>query len=70
MSYVEHCRKHGQYKGHYCGECIDELYEENVRLREALQQIADGDVAQSSIKGYVDEVYQQIAREALGDKNV
>lgn len=48
----------------------DELREENTKLREALQQIADGDVAQSSIKGYVDEAYQQIARKALGDKNV
>ncbi len=23
MSYVEHCAKHGQYKGDYCGDCIE-----------------------------------------------
>lgn len=23
MSYVEHCNKHGQYKGDHCGECVD-----------------------------------------------
>ena len=36
MSYVDYCRKHGDFKGDYCGECIDELYAENARLREAL----------------------------------
>lgn len=47
MSYVEHCNKHGQYKGDYCGDCIDELREENAGLktsleilREALESIA------------------------------
>ena len=38
---------------------------ENKRLREALKQIADGDVAQSSVNGYLDEAYQMIARAAL-----
>jgi len=37
MGYVENCKKHGQYKGDYCGECIDALYEENARLKEALE---------------------------------
>ena len=31
----------------------------------ALKQISEGRVAPSTIKGYVDEAYQQIAREAL-----
>ena len=60
MGYVSHCNKHGQYKGDYCEDCIDELRKENTKLREALKKIADGDVAQSSIKGNVDEAYQQI----------
>jgi hypothetical protein len=39
MSYVENCSKHGQYKGDYCGDCIDEtqnlidkLSDENTHL--------------------------------------
>ena len=34
MSYVENCNKHGQYKGDYCGECIEDLYAENIELKE------------------------------------
>jgi hypothetical protein len=44
------------------------LTEEIVRLREALEQIAKGDVAQSSFKGYLDEAYQAIAKDALEGK--
>lgn len=43
MSYVEVCQKHGQYHGEICGECYEELKEENIRLREALKEIADQD---------------------------
>lgn len=43
MSYVQICKKHDQYKGDYCGECIDDLYVENARLREALEKIASED---------------------------
>ena len=25
MSYVEHCKKHGQYHGEICGECFEDL---------------------------------------------
>lgn len=46
-------------------EEVKKLEAENARLREALQQIADGGLAPSSIKGYIDEAYQQIARAAL-----
>ena len=67
MGYVNLCKKHGQYKSDYCGECIEDLYTENKRLKEALEQIAKGDVAPSSIKGYIDEAYQDIARAALKD---
>jgi predicted RNase H-like nuclease (RuvC/YqgF family) len=34
MSHVDNCNKHGQYKGDYCGECIDDLYAENMELKE------------------------------------
>jgi hypothetical protein len=40
MSYVEHCKKHGQYHGEICGECFEDLKVENTRLREALKYIA------------------------------
>ena len=42
MSYVEHCKKHGQYHGELCGECFEELQTENIQLRSALEQIAIG----------------------------
>lgn len=48
---------------------MDRLTKENARLRDALEQIAHGDVAQSSIKGYLDEAYQQIAVAALEEKS-
>ena len=41
MSYVEHCKKHGQYHGELCGECFEDLEIENARLREALAFYAD-----------------------------
>lgn len=41
MGYVEICNKHGQYHGDLCGECFEELKEENVRLREALDSLLD-----------------------------
>ena len=37
MSYVEMCEKHGQHHGEICGECFDELKEDNTRLRKAVQ---------------------------------
>lgn len=43
MSYVEVCQKHGQHHTEICGECFDDLKEENARLREALKEIADQD---------------------------
>ena len=45
------------------------LIEENTRFKEALAQIASGDVAQSSIDGYLDEAYQAIAKAALKGKS-
>ena len=41
MSYVDHCKKHGQYHGEICGECFEDLKAENTKLREALQSIVD-----------------------------
>lgn len=47
---------------------IDRLRAENARYREALELIAKGDIAPSSIKhNYIDEAYQQIAVKALGE---
>lgn len=43
MSYVEVCQKHGQYHGEICGDCYEELKEENARLRKALQKYADSE---------------------------
>jgi len=40
MSYVEHCKKHGQYHGEICGECFEDLKVENAKLSEALRYIA------------------------------
>lgn len=37
MSYVEVCQKHGQHHTEICGECFDDLKEENAKLREALE---------------------------------
>ena len=39
MSYVDHCKKHGQYHGEICGECFEDLKAENSRLRAALMSI-------------------------------
>lgn len=39
MSYIQECKDHGQYKGDYCGECIDELYAEVRRLKEERAQL-------------------------------
>jgi len=39
MSYVEVCQKHGQHHGEICSECFEDLKEENVHLREALNII-------------------------------
>lgn len=36
MSYVEYCAKHGEYKGDYCGDCIEEMQEECSALRRDL----------------------------------
>jgi len=51
-------------------DCNNKLFvklkRENIRLKQALKQIADGDIAPSSIGGYLDEAYQEIARIALG----
>jgi len=41
MSYVEHCKKHGQYHGEICGECFEDLKVENARMKQALVLIAD-----------------------------
>jgi hypothetical protein len=42
MSHVEVCKKHGQYHGEICGDCYEELKEENARLRDTLFQIGHG----------------------------
>lgn len=39
MSYVEHCKKHGQHHGEICGECFDDLKVQNTKLREALNDL-------------------------------
>lgn len=39
MSHVDWCHKHGDYKGDYCGDCIEAIMKENERLREALEHI-------------------------------
>lgn len=47
-------------------EKIKELETENTRYREALQTIANGDLAPSLIKEmYIDQAYQTIAKKAL-----
>jgi hypothetical protein len=42
MSYVDYCRKHGDFKGDYCGECFEELQVENARFRKALEWYGRG----------------------------
>jgi hypothetical protein len=59
MSYVEHCKKHGQYHGEICGECFEDLKVENTRLREALQSIVNSGPASPGDKKH------EIARAAL-----
>lgn len=41
MSYVEVCQKHGQHHTEICGECFDELKEENVQLRETITRFQE-----------------------------
>ncbi len=36
MSYVEHCKKHGQYHGEICGECFEELQKAYYEQEEEL----------------------------------
>jgi hypothetical protein len=59
MSYVDHCKKHGQYHGEICGECFEDLKVENTRLREALQSIVNSGPASPGDKKH------EIARAAL-----
>jgi hypothetical protein len=40
MSYVEHCKKHGQHHGEICGECFEDLKIENARIKEALERLS------------------------------
>jgi hypothetical protein len=44
MSYVEHCKKHGQYHGEICAECFEDLKVENSRLRKALEYITNSEL--------------------------
>lgn len=37
MSYVEVCKTHGQYHGEICGECYEELKEQNERLENQIK---------------------------------
>jgi len=47
---------------------IAELKAENARYREALDFIVEGRISATSIKhDYIDQAYQEIAREALKD---
>lgn len=40
MSYVENCKKHGQYHNDYCGECIEDT-ERELRLTKDMLDSAD-----------------------------
>lgn len=51
-----------------CEGIIKDLRAENTRYREALDFIAGGMISAASIKhDYIDQAYQEIAREALKD---
>lgn len=39
MSYVEHCKKHGQHHGEICGECVYDLQTENKKLKNVLTRV-------------------------------
>jgi len=62
MSYVEHCKKHGQHHGEICGECFEDLKIENNWLREALQSIVNSGPASPGDKKH------EIAKAALEEK--
>lgn len=51
------------------GDKVVALTAQFERAKETLKQIADGDIAQSSIKGYIDEAYQQLAKKTLKEVN-
>jgi hypothetical protein len=70
MSYVEHCKKHGQYHGEICGECFEDLKVENAKLRKALWVIAEGVWIEGEHQGCEYHGYQQheIAKAALDEK--
>lgn len=62
MSYVEHCEKHGQYHADYiCFDCVEDLKEENAKLRTALEKIEYP--GEKSVLTY--DYVVKIAREAL-----
>lgn len=71
MSYVEHCKKHGQYHGELCGECFEDLQTENKRLREALHCIAFGVWIEGECQSepYFGYEQHEIAQVALENKN-
>lgn len=66
MSYVEVCKTHGQYHGEICGECYEELKEENVILRQTLREVSE----EALIYNGVPEIDRigEIARIALRQK--
>jgi hypothetical protein len=70
MSYVEHCKKHGQYHGEICGECFEDLKVENTRLKEALQAIAFGVWIEGELQDgqYRGKQQYEIALAALEEK--
>ena len=73
MSYVEQCKKHGQYHGEICGECFEDLKMENARLVEVLEYIAYTqahqceDIRFGLDNGCLSDIYKSAAQRALED---
>lgn len=66
MSYVEHCKKHGQHHGEICGECYDDLKTETVYLREALRNIISHALVYDGVPEF--DFIVIVAQSALGKK--
>lgn len=41
MSYVENCKTHGQYKGDYCGECVETAFARVAELEAQVERVTE-----------------------------
>lgn len=62
MGYVENCNTHGQYKGDYCGECVEAAF---ARVAELEAQVKKLELHESELENEV-EYWAKFARRDSG----